>query len=48
MRLYVSAIIVAALSFLFVSEAMAHGGGLDRNGCHHNRKDGSYHCHRKP
>ncbi|WP_371999973.1 YHYH domain-containing protein [Tistrella mobilis] len=23
----------------------AHGGGLDRNGCHHNRKTGDYHCH---
>lgn len=22
-----------------------HGGGLDRNGCHHNRKTGDYHCH---
>jgi hypothetical protein len=24
----------------------AHGGGLDRNGCHHNRRTGDYHCHR--
>jgi len=24
----------------------AHGGGLDRYGCHHNRKQGGYHCHR--
>ncbi len=22
-----------------------HGGGLDSNGCHHNRKTGGYHCH---
>lgn len=27
---------------------MAHGGGLDKQGCHHNRKDGGYHCHRGP
>lgn len=23
----------------------AHGGGLDRYGCHHDRKRGGYHCH---
>ena len=27
-------------------EALAHGGGLDRCGGHHNRKTGSYHRHR--
>lgn len=26
--------------------ALAHGGGLDKLGCHHNRKAGGYHCHR--
>ena len=25
---------------------MAHGGGLDRHGCHTNRSTGVYHCHR--
>jgi len=25
---------------------LAHGGGLDANGCHHDRKNGGYHCHR--
>src|SRR5437870_10492122 len=24
----------------------AHGGGLDDFGCHHDRKQGGYHCHR--
>ncbi|WP_036271219.1 excalibur calcium-binding domain-containing protein [Methyloversatilis universalis] len=24
----------------------AHGGGLNAEGCHHNRKTGDYHCHR--
>jgi hypothetical protein len=24
----------------------AHGGGLDRSGCHNNRRTGDYHCHR--
>lgn len=26
--------------------ADAHGGGLDAQGCHHDRKNGGYHCHR--
>ena len=34
-------------SLLFLSQdAISHGGGLDRSGCHHNRKTGGYHCHR--
>ncbi|MCJ1961996.1 excalibur calcium-binding domain-containing protein [Novosphingobium mangrovi (ex Hu et al. 2023)] len=28
--------------------ALAHPGGLDRSGCHHNRRTGDYHCHRAP
>ncbi|ROU08146.1 excalibur calcium-binding domain-containing protein [Lysobacter enzymogenes] len=28
------------------SAASAHGGGLDRHGCHHDRRNGGYHCHR--
>lgn len=31
---------------LFPSAAWAHGGGLDANGFRHDRKTGSYHCHR--
>jgi hypothetical protein len=26
--------------------AHGHGGGLDAQGCHTNRKTGEYHCHR--
>src|SRR5437762_10829748 len=26
--------------------ALAHGGGLDKNGCHHDKKAGDYHCHK--
>jgi hypothetical protein len=26
--------------------AGAHGGGLNSEGCHNNRKTGDYHCHR--
>jgi len=36
-----------ALSLLG-AEAHAHGGGLDRYGCHNNRKAGGYHCHQGP
>jgi hypothetical protein len=28
--------------------AYAHGGGLNAEGCHNNRKTGDYHCHRAP
>ncbi|HCY15046.1 MAG TPA: YHYH domain-containing protein [Curvibacter sp.] len=31
---------------LVASQVHAHGGGLDRNGCHTNRRTGDYHCHR--
>lgn len=31
---------------LMSSDAMAHGGGLNAEGCHNNRKTGDYHCHR--
>ncbi len=27
--------------------AAAHEGGLDRNGCHYDRSNGSYHCHKQ-
>lgn len=30
----------------FPNHAVAHSGGLDKNGCHTNRKTGDYHCHR--
>lgn len=26
----------------------AHGGGLNAEGCHSDRKNGGYHCHRSP
>lgn len=28
--------------------AGAHGGGLNAEGCHNDRKNGGYHCHRAP
>lgn len=43
-KIILSALAVLATS-LFVAEAMAHGGGLDANRCHTDRKTGRYHCH---
>jgi hypothetical protein len=34
------------LSPVIVLPTHPHGGGLDANGCHHDRKRGGYHCHR--
>ena len=28
--------------------AVAHPGGLNAEGCHNDRKNGGYHCHRAP
>ena len=33
---------------LGIGAAYGHGGGLDKSGGHHNRKAGTYHCHRAP
>lgn len=36
-----------ALGLLSASSyLLAHGGGLNAQGCHTNRKTGDYHCHR--
>ena len=43
-------IVVASVALLLVSlaprEAFAHGGGLNKDGCHNETATGSYHCHR--
>lgn len=31
--------------FLAATAAHAHGGGVNKDGCHHERKTGGYHCH---
>ena len=41
------ALLILLLSSSAVT-ALAHGGGLDKYGCHTNRKTGEYHCHRAP
>jgi hypothetical protein len=35
-----------ASALLLAAPAIAHGGGLNAEGCHTNRKTGDYHCHR--
>ena len=38
--------LLIAFGILFLPIAgLAHGGGLDASGCHHDRKRGGYHCH---
>lgn len=38
-------ILSAVCLCVFASDAFAHGGGLNSEGCHNNRKTGGYHCH---
>lgn len=33
---------------LIPQQSLSHGGGLNSEGCHNNRKTGDYHCHRGP
>jgi hypothetical protein len=42
----VAALIAAAAPASWSTRAAAHGGGLNSEGCHNNRKTGDYHCHR--
>lgn len=37
---------VVVWSTVVVMAAQAHPGGLNKEGCHNNRKTGEYHCHR--
>ncbi|TXI46427.1 YHYH domain-containing protein [Methylophilus sp.] len=36
---------VAVCIIVCSSFASAHSGGTDKNGCHHDRQTGTYHCH---
>jgi hypothetical protein len=40
--------LIFLLLSLSAAAASAHGGGLDGNGGHNNRKTGDYHCLREP
>lgn len=35
-----------AIALCIAGNASAHGGRLNAEGCHHDRKHGGYHCHR--
>jgi hypothetical protein len=41
----VLALAIALFAAGSITAAFAHSGGTDRNGCHHDRKNGGYHCH---
>lgn len=43
-----NAFTAVVVNLLMVAVASGHGGGLDGNGGHNNRKNGGYHCHREP
>ncbi|RWA98201.1 YHYH domain-containing protein [Mesorhizobium sp.] len=38
------ALTIACLLFS-IGTAVAHSGGTDASGCHHNTSTGDYHCH---
>lgn len=38
--------VLSAGLFVAAPMAMAHPGGLNAEGCHNDRKNGGYHCHR--
>jgi hypothetical protein len=38
--------VLLSLGLMAGSDTFAHGGGLNAQGCHNNRKTGDYHCHR--
>jgi len=39
---------IVTVLLLMSATAGAHGGGLDKHGCHNDRRNGGYHCHRGP
>lgn len=45
MKKIAAAIIGVALAAV-AGLAISHGGGLDKNGCHKDHSNGTYHCHR--
>ncbi|MEO7635929.1 MAG: excalibur calcium-binding domain-containing protein, partial [Sphingomicrobium sp.] len=45
MRILLGVALVAAVP-AWPTPAVAHGGGLNAQGCHNNRRTGDYHCHR--
>ena len=46
MKCTIAALTIALGTFAIPASCLAHGGGLDANGCHTKRSTGEYHCHR--
>lgn len=46
-RVVLAAFAIASISFVDLP-GLAHGGGLNSQGCHNETATGSYHCHRSP
>ncbi|GJL78626.1 MAG: hypothetical protein NPINA01_16150 [Nitrospinaceae bacterium] len=49
---FFNGIMIKIIGFIFIglfihSDSLAHSGGTNAEGCHHNRKTGEYHCHNK-
>ena len=44
---FIKNLFILFLFSIFTSSVFSHGGGLNSEGCHNNRKTGDYHCHRK-
>ncbi len=38
--------LIFGLGLIFTHQAVSHGGGLNSEGCHNEKKTGGYHCHR--
>ena len=47
MRKLILAVFVMSGLTVAAQQAAAHGGGLNREGCHRETATGGYHCHRK-
>nr|WP_299599071.1 endonuclease [uncultured Microbulbifer sp.] len=43
---YITRLKIVSLLTLIPTLCLAHGGGLNADGCHNERKTGGYHCHR--
>jgi hypothetical protein len=47
-KIYVVRACLFFIAYFSFTLAHAHGGGLNADGCHNNRKTGDYHCHKPP
>lgn len=46
MKKLTALLLISILSLAITSIVLAHGGGLDQNGGHYDRRTGQYHKHR--